>query len=223
MFDIKGRKVASKLKKTSVLLADEKIAEHIPETRKFTPASLEEMLDRYGTVVIKPVVGSGGHGLIKISKIGNEYTYKHGQKNRKFSDWDELLEKINKTRKKRKYLIQQGIELATIKGRPIDYRFKIQKPKKKWIITGMVGRLARRGYFITNLCKGGKRLTFTQGVKRSLPSANVKKLKAEMRAMTRRCTKLLEKKYPGIRKLGFDYGLDTNGHVWIFEVNTDPS
>lgn len=223
MFDITGRKVASKWAKTSVLLADEQVAKHIPETKKFTSANLKEMLDNYEMVILKPVVGTGGHGIIKIANEDGKYKYKFYSQTKYYTDWNKLIEQIDKRRKKRKYLIQQGIKLATIKGRPIDYRFKIQKPKKKWLITGMVGRLARKGYFITNLCKGGTRLTFTQGVKLSLPTVNPKELRKDMRAVTRRCTKLLEKEYPGIRKLGFDFGIDADGHFWIFEVNTDPS
>lgn len=223
MFDITGRKVASKWAKTAVLLADEHVAKHIPETKKFTSTNLEEMLDKYGMVVVKPMIGTGGHGIIKISKQdeGYHYTFYHHSKN--ITEWKSLLSAINKIRKKRTYLIQQGIKLATIQGRPIDYRVKIQKPNNVWLITGMVGRLARRGYFVTNLCKGGKRLTFVQGIKRSLTEdIDLKELRKEIRSVTRICTNLLEREYPGIRKLGFDYGVDQKGDFWIFEVNTNP-
>lgn len=223
MFNITGRKVASKWAKTKVLLADERAAKHIPETQKFTADNLKNMLEKYDLVFVKPVVGSGGYGVTRIKKEDGQYKYKYYRKTKYFTTIDALVKEINKRNKKRKLMIQQGIKLATIKGRPIDYRFKIQKPKKKWIITGMVGRLARKGYYVTNLCKGGTRLTFTQGIKRSLPEANVKQLKKEMRSLTRHCTKLLEKEFPGIRKLGFDYGVDKSGNFWIFEVNTNPS
>jgi len=43
-----------------------------------------------------------------------------------------------------------------------------------------------------------------------------------MRELTKRCTALLERRYPGIGALGYDYGIDGNGQIWILEVNTRP-
>lgn len=44
----------------------------------------------------------------------------------------------------------------------------------------------------------------------------------EIIELTQRCIPVLERRFPGIGQLGFDYGLDQNGRVWILEVNTRP-
>ena len=119
-------------------------------------------------------------------------------------------------------MIQRAIRLATIGGRPIDYRVKIVKTNGTWAIRAMVGRLARPGLFVTNLCRGGTQLTARQGISRSLSPRLATAKKREMRALTRTATSVLEQRFPGIGQLGFDYGLDRSGRVWIFEVNTRP-
>ncbi|MNU10094.1 Endospore coat-associated protein YheD [compost metagenome] len=45
---------------------------------------------------------------------------------------------------------------------------------------------------------------------------------ATMVGVARSGTALLEAKYPGIGALGFDFGIDKGGTVWILEVNTRP-
>ena len=45
----------------------------------------------------------------------------------------------------------------------------------------------------------------------------------EMRHLTRQCIAILEARFPGIGELGFDYGLDHEGKIWILEVNTRPA
>jgi D-alanine-D-alanine ligase-like ATP-grasp enzyme len=50
----------------------------------------------------------------------------------------------------------------------------------------------------------------------------VKAKKREMRHLTNASTTLLESRFPGIGQLGYDYGIDRKGHIWILEVNTRP-
>ncbi|CAH1190019.1 Endospore coat-associated protein YheD [Paenibacillus plantiphilus] len=218
-----GRQLASKWAKTEVLLSHSQIAPHIPPTRIFSPASLRTMLQSHGMVVIKPVCGAGGHGVIKVSKEGGGYSHTYFSSTRRFSSFDGLYQSLNTLRKGRKYLIQKGIRLATISGRPIDYRVKhVKQPDGRWLITAIVGRLARKGLFVTNLCRGGTSLTGSQGIRQSVSARAVSGKKREMRMLTKLATQMLENRFPGIGQLGFDYGIDKSGKLWIFEVNTRP-
>ncbi|GJM74708.1 hypothetical protein HMSSN036_69240 [Paenibacillus macerans] len=79
-----------------------------------------------------------------------------------------MFRALNRAKVGRKYIIQQGIHLATISGRPIDYRVKVVKSNGTWVYRAMVGRLARPGLFVTNLCKGGTMLSAHAGLVRSL-------------------------------------------------------
>ena len=217
-----SRQLASKWLKTNALLANPYIAKHIPSTRLYNAVNLRKMISEYGMVVVKPVRGAGGIGVMKIESIGNDYKLTHKSKTTKFSSFGALIRGLNATRKQKAYIIQRGIHLATISVRPIDYRVKFVKEDKKWTYRSMVGRLAKPGLFVTNLCRGGTLMTAAQGIRRSLSSRLVRVKKREMRQLTNTSTTLLESKYPGIGQLGYDYGIDQNGHIWMLEVNTRP-
>lgn len=223
MSEGQGRQLASKWAKTAVLLSNSQIAPHIPPTRKFSSGNLRAMLQSHGMVVIKPVCGAGGHGVIKVSKESGGYSHTYFSRTKRFAGFDSLYQSLNTLRKGRKYLIQKGIRLATISGRPIDYRVKhVKQGDGRWVITAIVGRLARKGLFVTNLCRGGTSMTGSQGIRRSVSAGAVAGKKREMRTLTKIATRMLESRYPGIGQLGFDFGIDKNGKLWIFEVNTRP-
>jgi len=217
-----SRQLASKWLKTNTLLSNAYIARHIPSSRLYNASNLHRMISKFGMVVVKPVRGAGGIGVIKIEEIGKTYRVTHKSSKRTFSSFESMFRAVNAFRRKRDYLIQKGIHLATIDGRPIDYRVKYVKENGKWTYRSMVGRLARRGLFVTNLCRGGTMMTAAEGIRRSLSSRLVGSKKREMRQLTNASTTLLESRYPGIGQLGYDYGIDRKGHIWILEVNTRP-
>lgn len=217
-----GTQVASKWVKTNVLLRDGRVSGHVPETRIYSVPQLKSMLSRFGMVVLKPVVGTGGIGLILLEKQGKGYLLKHKSSVMKHNDWNQVLRNIRRICGKRRYLIQRGIHLAEIAGRPIDYRLKMVKQANGWKITALVGRLARKDLFVTNLCRGGTLLTSAAGISRSLSKGAVGSKRASMRRIARISRDLLVQRFPGIAQLGFDFGLDRKGNIWIFEVNTNP-
>ncbi|MFC3767907.1 YheC/YheD family protein [Paenibacillus sp. GCM10012303] len=217
-----SRQIASKWVKNSVLQQDPRVSQHIPETRFFSPANVSAMLSRYGKVVLKPVVGTGGVGVIMVIRTGAGYTIRHKRKVTRCRNFRSMMAAIGAIRRRRSYLVQRGISLASIRGRPIDYRVKVVKQNHVWVTRAMVGRLANPGFFVTNLCRGGTMLSSTEGIRRSLPKAAVRRKKQEMRNVTRISTQLLERHFPGVGQLGFDYGFDRSGKLWIFEVNTRP-
>lgn len=217
-----GRQLASKWLKTEALLSDGRVSHYIPMTRVYTAEALLTMLRRYGNVVIKPIVGGGGYGVIKVFHDRRGYGFTYMDRTRIYRDFKSMRRALHVVKAKRKYIIQQGISLARIGGRPIDYRVKVVKNGAVWEFRSMVGRLARPGLFVTNLCKGGTMLTCREGLRRSLPRIKASAKKAEMRRLTRVCIELMERHFPGVGELGFDYAVDFSGKIWILEVNTRP-
>ncbi len=217
-----SRQLASKWLKTNVMAANPYIARHIPTSRLFNATNLRSMLNRYGMVVIKPIRGGGGLGVMKIARNGGRYSCTYMTRTVTTSSLSGIMKVINGRRRRRPYLIQRGIRLATIAGRPIDYRVKYVKENGAWRYRAMVGRVARRGLFVTNLSRGGAQMTAAQGIRLSLSPRWVRCKKQEMRNLTKASTALLESRFPGIGQLGYDYGIDRNGHIWILEVNTRP-
>lgn len=217
-----SRQLASKWIKSSVMSANPYIARHLPMMRRYSVSNLRAMLSSYSMVVLKPIRGGGGIGVMKATSSAGGYALTYMARTTYFSSFSGLAASIQKRKGRRAYLIQRGIRLATIGGRPIDYRVKYVKENGRWIYRAMVGRLARRGLFVTNLCRGGRMMTAAEGIRRSLSARLVGRKKSEMRSLTRISTGLLENRFPGIGQLGYDYAIDKNGHIWILEVNTRP-
>lgn len=218
-----GRQFANKWIKTEALLKNMSVAAHIPQTRMYSANALREMLYQHGMVVIKPLHGGGGYGVIKVTCTNRIYSFMYMSRHRMFTSFEAMFRALNRIKVGRKYMIQRGIRLAQIAGRPIDYRVKVVKQNGVWVYRAMVGRLARPGLFVTNLCKGGTQLSANEGLSRSLRRKGAGRQKRqEMRVLTNTCVGIMESRFPGIGQLGFDYGIDNNGKIWIFEVNTRP-
>jgi glutathione synthase/RimK-type ligase-like ATP-grasp enzyme len=217
------RTVANKWKKFEVLKQHGGVAKHIPHMQPFSEAALRAMLDRYRFVVAKPYIGTGGGGVVKVEKIGEGRYLTHYRYTEKiFTGIPQLVRYIDGIRRGRQYMVQQGIDLARVGGRRTDYRVKIVKqPSGVWKITAVVARIAKPGLFVTNLCQGGHLMKGMQALRVCFPK-KAKDKRLTMIGVARTCTKLLEQKYPGISQLGFDFGIDRQGTVWILEVNTRP-
>ncbi|WP_339257227.1 YheC/YheD family protein [Paenibacillus sp. FSL R5-0749] len=217
-----SRQLASKWRKTAALMKYPVAAVHIPQTKAFNSGNLLHMLSRYGMVYVKPIVGGGGYGVIRVSASGGAYRYTHMKTTRSFASFSQMYRSLVRVKARRRYLIQQGIHLATIQGRPVDYRVKVVKTDRGWVFRSLVGRLARPGLCVTNLSKGGTMLSGRQALSLSLPHISGRHKRREMRSLTLTCTYIMERQFPGVGQLGFDYGLDYSGKIWILEVNTRP-
>ncbi|MCR8659439.1 YheC/YheD family protein [Paenibacillus endoradicis] len=218
-----GRKVSSKVLKQNALEAHPQIAPHIPHTKTYNDSNLIEMLNRYNMVFVKPIKGSLGNGVIQVSKIDGGYSYKVNSKKYKVTSYEALLRGLASSKMKRAYIIQQGIDLLRIDGSPVDYRVKYVLDKGMWRYRIILGRVARPGLSITNISKGGRVLHCNTAIRRTLGAGAVSHTIEEMKQLTRLCTYVLEQRFPGITHLGYDYGIDKNGKIWIFEVNTSPN
>ncbi|GAA4844463.1 hypothetical protein GCM10023310_22980 [Paenibacillus vulneris] len=216
-----SRLVPNKWLKTNVLLRHREIVKHIPETRVYSRAVLVRMLNQYGRVVMKPCIGFGGHGLILISKLRSGYTVHHHEKILSRMSFGTMLALVERLRRKRAYLVQRGLVLASISGRPVDYRVKLLRRHGKWFTKAIVGRLAKPGLFVTNIHSGGTVLRANDALRRSL-SISPHAKKQEMNRLSYLGMEALTRAFPGIDKLGFDYGLDRQGNIWMLEVNTQP-
>jgi hypothetical protein len=216
------RQLASKWLKTKALLRHPYTAVYIPETCLYSEEQLRMMLRRHAFVFIKPVKGGGGSGVMRVAKERRGYTCTRMENTYRFKHFKALVDGISRLRIQRPYLIQQGIQLASIQGRPVDYRVKVAKAGEKWFFRAVVARQARPGLVITNLCKGGTLLKAATVLRMIYSQGLATRKRREIVELTRRCIPVLERRFPGIGQLGFDYGLDPNGRIWILEVNTRP-
>lgn len=217
------QQIASKGLKTRILERDKWMKSYIPKTVWFQDDHLLHMLDQFGTVFVKPDKGGGGVGIIRVKREKNGFVECKSLKHHKIVPIEQVIPLIHTYLKPDKqYLIQQGISLAQIKGRPFDLRLMLQRIDRHWELTGIAAKLAARGKIVTNFCKGGKPYTAKDAVSKVCPTDAPKKM-AELKKLAYRVAHVLSDRFKGLRELGIDAGIDNNGNIWIFEVNTRPN
>lgn len=207
---------------------DKHVRRYLPETTRYTHASLKQYMRRYGMVYVKPCAGSQGKGICKV------WTTKHGymvKKNvyaqRACSSLDDVTRYLDEVRDGKAYIVQQGIHLAKYKGKPFDIRVMMQRdrPGGKWQFSGMVAKVAGGNSIVTNTA-----LSHGTVIDVDVALANALGWKQEK---CKKCMQKLEQlgflaarhfdNYQKYRELGFDATVDVKGKVWLIEQNTAPS
>ncbi len=135
---------------TRYYLNEEPIIENVRTWRLEEPGALEEVLDRLAELVVKPVDGSGGKGLV----VGPRASAK---------ELDDLRKKLIKD--PRGWIAQPVVQLSTIptlvedglRARHADLRpFAVNDGKKVWVLPGGLTRVALpEGELVVNSSQGG--------------------------------------------------------------------
>ncbi|KEQ25598.1 YheC/YheD family endospore coat-associated protein [Paenibacillus tyrfis] len=189
---------------------------------------LKSMCAKHPTVFLKPITGSLGKGIIRIKKQPGGYichfTNLGGARKQSFSTLGKLFSTISGKLKSQRYQIQQGLDLLTVNGRPVDFRALVQRGETgQWGITSIVARIAGTHHFVSNLARGGTLTTARNALERSGAAAAAGGL-GKLRRAAIQIARGIEEQVPGhYAELGIDLAIDTNGRVWLLEVNSKPS
>lgn len=216
------------------MMKNRNLQPHLPETAKFTPEILWNYLRKYNKVVFKPVIGRRGRNILKVSRLG-ESQYEIHLKNKKniYTSEKETLSYIEKFIRKRKhslqrtYIVQRYIDLATYENKPFDIRVVVQRRKgsSEWHVTGMVSKVAGKGFMVTNNgLSGGIVLPVTSALGKANDdiARNRKEIMKEIERVVLIATKRLASYWKKQTIMGLDVGVDREGHVWIIEGNLCP-
>lgn len=196
----------------------------LPKSYRYSPANLLKMLNQYPEIIVKPVVGSGGVGIIKVSTGSDgSYSVHTLRRQEKTAGGDALVALINKLTGRRSFLIQYCIPLAHVQGKLIDFRYIVQRNKgeSKWIITGKHAKIGKEGYVVTNLQQGAN----VETVRRALQKANIKNIEktmADLDYLSLKASKVFSRTFGSQTIWGYDLAVDVNGKVWMIEANCTP-
>ena len=214
--------VRSKMKKTEALLEHPIIAQHVPETVWFDSLNLMEMLARHRVVYLKPNTGFQGNKVIRVKKVNESdcvLSYNNASKNIPLPGLSPELETIMA---KRKYIIQQGIDLATYKDCPFDIRMVMQKPYTTWELTLTSVKVApREDAVVTNVARGAQEYQLNDILQIYDQRRDPLVALRELVDLAHQIANILGARFP-FRIIGLDMAIDKQGRPWFIEANTKP-
>lgn len=204
----------------------------VPMTKKLSrEASLAKMLDKYSFLYLKPESGKAGKGImmlkyqsgktlpyrLKIQSNTNSITYKAATMKR-------LWSRLKKETGNSPYIVQQGIELATVDNRRFDLRILVQKTGKgQWGITGVGARMAGSRSITTHVPRGGS-IENPQKLLSTLFGSDMRTtIMNRAKASSLLIARQIEKACGfDLGEMSMDLGIDDMGKVWFFEANAKP-
>lgn len=218
----------NKWSKYSFLKGSKQLAGYLPETKLMTRSSFWKFINKYGQVILKPVRGSGGSGVIQVSSVGNRNYNIHSENiKRTIKGKEQTFHYVKMKIRSSAYMVQRRIPLATIYNRPFDMRMIVQRRRNSdmWNITAKAAKVAGKGYIVTNNTRSkGKMLHVETAIqKSSLKGHSQQVLLSNLKKVALLSAKRLRIAFPTHRTYGMDMGLDKNGHVWIIETNHYPA
>lgn len=222
------RKLALDKHLTYESLVNEDLGElGLPYTEKYTDEGLVPFLQHRPKAILKPRFGSGGKGIISVTKNGKSYELVYEDKSITCSE-DQLLDRIKSIRERmrtfsRRYIVQEKIALPKYQNSVFDVRVIYQKGSDgKPLRTGMAARTAAPNRITANLHQGGGKAPLSS-ILETLFNQDMKGPIAEsIRAYAKRLFTILENKVGPIGEVGMDFLIDQNGKIHLIEVNSVP-
>ncbi|WP_353893804.1 YheC/YheD family protein [Proteinivorax hydrogeniformans] len=211
-----------KMKVMTTLSHDPNIKNHLPETKWFRQDNLVKMLDKYKAAYIKPNKGKQGRSIVRVKNTKDGHEISSGSDRINIPS-ESLKSELKKTMSDSiKYVVQQGIDLATYKGRPFDMRIVAQKPYNFWQISLTGAKVATfKEAAVTNLTKGSKAYALQEILcnydQRQDPMATLR----EIIDLSHQISYILGEHFP-LRIIGLDIAVDKKGKLWFIEANTQP-
>jgi len=208
------------------------LKDFVTDTRLLTNFTVvEAMLKKYRTVYLKPIIGSKGQNIIRVTRNRSNKLYQYQyQKNQKAvrgaaTSLGQLKASLSSVMGKRDYLVQQGINLLIDEGHITDIRVIVQKNHTgKWMVTGIGCRMGPAGSITSNLSSGGRGAKLTTVLERHFSSQQQRdQIESDIRYIALESARVLEKTIGSAGEMGVDLGIDVDGKVWFIEANLRPA
>ncbi|KAB2954200.1 YheC/YheD family protein [Heliorestis acidaminivorans] len=215
--------VADKFKIHCQLNKDQEIALHIPETYLFKGVESEQrqLLNLWDKAYLKPVLGTKGEGIIRIShngKNGKIYIEEARKSRGNWASGRKAIIFLQSLTKNKKYIIQKAIEPLRWNDKIFDLRVLVQRGGEgNWQITGMAARQASNG-ITCNLHTGASAISLD-----SLWDDKVITItQEEIEKLSLKIAQRLTAHYPSLGELGLDFLVDQDNKLWFLEANARP-
>ncbi|UVI31882.1 YheC/YheD family endospore coat-associated protein [Paenibacillus spongiae] len=212
------------------MLGDELLRPMLPPTYRYNGLELlsELMNSHRSGLFLKPSAGYQGRGALRLEQCAEGYRISGrnaGNKplHRTFAHLNDFTLWIEPFARSAAYIIQPYLQLTDMNGLAFDIRSLIQKDERgRWHTTGSALRVGEAGSVTANLHGGGTAQEAFKGLSHRFGANKARELLARMNRINERAAILLEQRFGRLCELGFDYGVEPDGRLWLLEANAKP-
>ncbi|WP_019153383.1 YheC/YheD family endospore coat-associated protein [Robertmurraya massiliosenegalensis] len=220
----------SKWEVHNLLIQETHLHPFLPETALYESHTFPAFLEKHKTLFIKPLNGSQGRNIFKVSLedhhiLVNTTSIREHEQIKSFQHIEEFINWFQKRQKQTPFIMQQGIPLAMYVNRPLDFRILCHKDHSdSWRVTSIVARVSAKTEFVSNLARGGEMMKAAKPLTHLFDHQTARSHISFMKELSIEVCKIISQSSQGIvGELGIDIGIDSNGRIWIIEVNSKPS
>jgi glutathione synthase/RimK-type ligase-like ATP-grasp enzyme len=192
--------------------------EHVSSLQQF-----KTFVNTHRRAVVKPARGSGGKGIVFVTKLENGYEVNLGHGAISFSDLD-MAKLFDTVISQRDHVVQAFITSQTKTGAPFDIRLHVRRDSMaQWRVVRIYARVGTGLGLTSNIGLGGAFANSKNFISNQFGDKANEILKT-LRDLARNLPNQFQDLYPDrmIDALGFDLGIDQDGQPWLFEVNSYP-
>jgi hypothetical protein len=209
-----------------LLKKDPSLTPHLPISYKASVYALRNLMNGYNSIIIKPVNSSVGMGIMKLERKGSRWKLSYPVHTtgicrswRSISFSRAIPRMLVRRITARRYIVQECIPLATYKGSPFDLRVSVQRSELgEWQVTGIVGKVAGKKVFLTNVAQGGKVYKLVKLLE-EYPLLSEIEVRDNVSFLALKIAEHLSKYIPELADIGLDIGITSEGFPFFIECN----
>lgn len=214
----------------NILHNEEHMQVFLPETVRLSEDSLSNLLKKHSTLFLKPINGSQGRNIIRITRNTDSLVVdlssgKDKGVGKTFTDNSILYQWLRPIFHSGNYICQEGISFKQYLNKSLDFRVLCHKNyQNNWNVTSVVARIAAEKQFVSNIARGGEVIKPIKVLTNLFGRNTALQQLALIQELAIETATIIEQNQLGmIAELGIDIGVDDKGEIWIIEVNSKPS
>ena len=193
----------------------------IPSTRIKNIDHVRDFLNNNNKAVFKPLYGDKGKRIFSLEKDNGGYIYDDGIDTYTIDDFKLFYGKCIRGQR---LLMTKYIHSKTSKEHPFDIRITFEKNDKgRWIVSQQYARIGLNDSLTSNLSTGGATVSYGKFVKGEYGKEKREYINKQRKRIIRHLPEVVEKMVDfEINSIGADLGIDSDGKIYLFEVNSYP-